>query len=92
MWKVLGSMADIHPLQNIIHHAFAFTGFHSQIGKRKLHILVNVKLVYQVETLEHESQFAFAHTGTLFLFQVRHFLPEQLITAVRRIIQQTKYI
>jgi hypothetical protein len=90
--KVLGTVADVHPFQDIIYHALAFTRFHAQIGKRQFYIFVNVQLIYQVETLEHESQLAFAHAGTFFLFQVRHFLPEQLITAFRRIVQQAEYI
>ncbi len=90
--KVLGTVADVHPFQDIIYHALAFTRFHAQIGKRQFYIFVNVQLIYQVEALEHESQLAFAHAGTFFLFQVRHFLPKQLITAFRRIVQQTEYI
>ena len=89
---MLGTVADVHPFQDIIYHALAFTRFHAQIGKRQFYIFVNVQLIYQVEALEHESQLAFAHAGTFFLFQVRHFLPKQLITAFRRIVQQTEYI
>ena len=42
----------------------------------------------QVEALEHESQLALAHTGTFLFLQVRYFLTEQLVTALRRIVQQ----
>jgi hypothetical protein len=90
--EVLGPVTDIHPFQNIIHHAFALSGFYAQICEGKFHILVDVQFVYQVKTLEHKSQLALAYAGTFLFFQIRHFLPKQLITALRRIIQQTEYI
>ena len=86
--EVFGTVADVHPLQNILYHAFALTCLHAEVRKGKFHILVDVQFVYQVEALEHESQLALAHTGTFLFLQVRYFLTEQLVTALRRIVQQ----
>ena len=78
---VLGTMADIHPLQDVCHALFPFGGGHAQVGEGKLYVLRYVQFVYQIEALEYEADVAFAHVCAVFFFQVSHFFFVQIIIA-----------
>ena len=87
LWEMARTVTDIHPFQDVVHHLLTFTGFYFEIGKREFHVLEHVQFVDQVETLEYETDIAFANLRTFLLFEMPDFLVCQVIVARRRIIQ-----
>ena len=74
--EVFGTVADIHPFQDVFYHAAAFGRFDTKIGQRKFYILEDIQFVYQVKTLKHKAQFAFADAGTFLFFQSGNFFSQ----------------
>jgi hypothetical protein len=73
---VFGTVADIHPFQDVFYHAAAFGRFDTKIGQRKFYILKDIQFVYQVKTLKYKAQFAFADAGTFLFFQSGNFFSQ----------------
>lgn len=69
-------------------HFFALGGFDAQVDQRQLDVLVDVQFVDQVETLENETDFAFAVQRAIFFLQGSDFLSEQVVFARGRVVQQ----
>ena len=86
------AVADVHPFQDIVHHLLTLAGFYFQVGKREFHVFEHVQFVDQVETLEHETDVAFADLRTLLLLEMPDFLACQVIIARSRIVQQPQDI
>ena len=92
LWKVVGSVADVHALQDVIDHLLALACLHFEIGKRQLHVFKDIQFVDQIETLEHETDISFTHLRTFFFFQVSDFPVRQVIVARCRVVQQAQDI
>ena len=60
LWIVLGTMADVHAFQHVVHHLLAFGFLDSEVGQREFHILEYSQLVDEVEALEDETYYAFS--------------------------------
>ena len=57
-----------HSAQHLVDTLLALFLWNAKISERKLHILLNVKFVYKIETLEYEAYLAFSDLGALALF------------------------
>jgi len=86
------TMHDWHPFQRCINTAFTFSRWNSHVKERQFDVFINVQFIYQIETLENESNHAFAKLAPLRFWEFRHFSSTEIIFSVGRIIQQTKNI
>ena len=68
----------------VVDHFFALGGFDAQVDQRQFDVLVDVQFVDQVETLENETDFAFAVQRAIFFLQGSDFLSEQVVFARRQ--------
>ena len=85
-------MTHIDASQYFCHTLLAFLRWHIEVDERQFHILFHSQLVDEIETLEHEAYFSFAHVGTLTFFQAAHIFSVEQISARGRVVEQTEDI
>ena len=88
--KMIGSMADVHPLHDVRDLLLALGRADVQVAQRKLDILIDIEFVDEVEALEHETDDPFTKLGALLLFEVRYFSAEKFIGTAGGIVQQAQ--
>ena len=88
--EVLGTMADGHSLHNRLHLCLALRLRNIKIGKRKLDVLLYIQFIYQVETLEHKTDFSLSHIRALLFLQVCHLVITQEIFSRSWVVEQTE--
>ena len=88
--EVLGAMADVHALQHFVHAFFALRCAESHVGERQFHVLKYVKLVNEVERLEHESYLAFAQASALLFLKIGHFGVVELVASAGGVVEQSE--
>ena len=54
---MFGTMADGHSLHNRLHLCLALRLRNVEVSKRKFDVLLYIQFIYQVEALEHKSDF-----------------------------------
>ena len=90
--EVLGAVADGHALHDFRDLLLALGSGDVEIPQRQFDVLIHIEFVDKVETLEHETDIAFAELGALFLLEVRHLGAEEFIAAAGRVVQQAQDI
>ena len=61
---------NAHPLKDLIHLLLALPCRNVQIPQRQLHILIHIKFINKIETLEHKPNIALAELCALLLLQL----------------------
>ena len=87
---MLGTMADGHSLHNRLHLCLALRLRNIEVSKRKLDVLLYVQFIYQIEALEHKTDFSLSHIRTLLFLQVCHLMIAQEIFSRSRVVEQTE--
>ncbi len=90
MREVLGTMADGHSLHNRLHLCLALRLRNVEVGKRKLDVLLYIQFIYQIEALEHKSDFSLSHIRALLFLQVCHLVITQEIFSRSWVVEQTE--
>src|SRR5674476_323834 len=85
---MLHAVRHPHALQGLLDAPLALRPRHAAVSQRQFHVLVHGKIADQVEGLEDETYFAVADARPLAQFQAGNRLPVQIVSAVRRRIQQ----
>ncbi len=87
-----GTMGDIHPVEDFHHLPLAFGLPAAKINQRQFHILEDCQLVYQVETLEYETDIPFTESRQLALSHLVYLLAVKEIFAGSRRIKRSQDI
>ena len=85
-------MTDGHSLHDGLHLCLALRLRNIKIGKRKFDVLLYIQFIYQVEALEHKTDFSLSHIRTLLFLQVCHLVITQEIFSRSRVVEQTEDI
>ena len=87
---MLGAVGDVHAAHYFLDAVFAFRRAHFEVGQRQFDVFIDVELVDEVETLEDEADVALAELRAVLLFEVRHLLTEEFVTALGRVVQEAE--
>ena len=89
---MLGTMADVHAFHDGLHLLLALRLRDVEVSERKFDILLHIQLIYQIEALEHKSDFSLSYIRALLLLQVFHLMVAQEIFSRGWIVEQTENV
>src|SRR5260221_2764841 len=70
---MIAAMHDLHFVQYLFRSFFSFTGFYTGIDQWQLYIFKNGELVYQIKTLEDETNISFSQISSFAFIEFGYF-------------------